>query len=70
LTVVDDGLGERLAASDPAVGLRAVAALRRLSDRMESIQVANARRLGWSWAEIAVELGVSRQAVHQKHGKD
>lgn len=67
---MDDGLGDRLAASDPAVGLRAVAALRRLSDRMESIQVVNARRLGWSWAEIAAELGVSRQAVHQKHGKD
>ena len=67
---MDDDLGERLAASDPAVGLRAVAALRRLSDRMESIQVGNARRLGWSWAEIAAELGVSRQAVHQKHGKD
>ena len=67
---MDDDLGERLAASDPAVGLRAVAALRRLSDRMESIQVANARRLGWCWAQIAAELGVSRQAVHQKHGKD
>jgi hypothetical protein len=65
-----DGLGERLAASDPSVGLRAVAALHRLSDRMEAIQVANARRRGWSWADIASELGVSRQAVHQKHGKD
>ena len=66
----DDALGSRLAASDPATGLRAVAALRRLSDRMEVIQVANARALGWSWAAIAVELGVTRQAVQQKHGKD
>ncbi|HVD13602.1 MAG TPA: HTH domain-containing protein, partial [Actinomycetota bacterium] len=22
---------------------------------------------GWSWQEIASELGVSRQAVHKKH---
>ena len=27
-----------------------------------------ARDLGWSWSRIAVELGVSKQAVHQKHG--
>jgi hypothetical protein len=66
----DNALGSRLAASDPAIGLRAVAALRRLSDRMEVIQVANARQLGWSWAAIAAELGVTRQAVQQKHGKD
>lgn len=65
----DDALGSRLAASDPTTGLRAVAALRRLSDRMEVIQVGNARRLGWSWAAIAAELGVTRQAVQQKHGR-
>lgn len=65
----DDALGSRLAASDPETGLRAVAALRRLTDRMEVIQVGNARRLGWSWAAIAAELGVTRQAVQQKHGR-
>lgn len=52
---------------DPAVGLAAVAALRRLAERLEEIQVANARDQGWSWQEIAAHLGVSRQAAHKKH---
>ncbi|MGI5352271.1 hypothetical protein ACQEU8_29380 [Streptomyces sp. CA-250714] len=54
---------------DPAVGLRAVAALRRLAERLEVLQVDNARRQGWSWDEIGAALGVSRQAVHKKHAK-
>lgn len=53
---------------DPAVGLRAVAALRRLAEQLESLHVDRARDLGWSWSQIAAELGVSKQAVHQKHG--
>jgi hypothetical protein len=52
---------------DPRVGLGAVAALRRLLDQLEALQVDNARNLGWSWQEIATELGVSKQAVHKKH---
>lgn len=52
---------------DPVVGLRAVAALRRLLDTLEDLQVANARSMGWSWQDIAEILGVSRQAVHKKH---
>lgn len=60
---------EELGSVDPAVGLRAVASLRRLAEQLESLQVDRARDLGWSWAQIAVELGVSRQAVHQKHGR-
>jgi DNA invertase Pin-like site-specific DNA recombinase len=55
--------------ADPAVGLRAVAALRRLLERLEAAQVRNARNQGWPWQRIAAELGVSRQAVHKKHGK-
>ncbi|GAA4976386.1 RNA polymerase subunit sigma-70 [Kineococcus glutinatus] len=53
--------------SDPAVGLRGVAALRRLTEQLEELQVHAARRLGWSWADIAAALGVSKQAVHKKH---
>ena len=53
--------------TDPSVGLRAVAALRRLLEQLEALQVDNARTHGWSWQEIAAALGVSRQAVHKKH---
>ena len=52
---------------DPVVGLRAVAALRRLLETLETLQVVNARDQGWSWQQIATALGVSRQAVHKKH---
>ena len=52
---------------DPELGLRSVAALRRLADRLEDLQVARARERGWSWAEIAAALGVSKQAAHKKH---
>ena len=53
--------------ADPKVGLRAVAALRRLVEQLETLQVDSARRRGWSWQEIAQELKVSKQAVHKKH---
>ncbi|GGW87142.1 HTH domain-containing protein [Streptomyces malachitofuscus] len=62
-------LAERAGDGDPRVGLRAVAALRRLLERLETVQVRNARRQGWSWQEIATELGDSRQAVHKKYGR-
>ncbi|ARZ67015.1 MULTISPECIES: hypothetical protein [Streptomyces] len=55
--------------SDPRVGLRAVAALRRLVERLEVLQVDSARRQGWSWEEIGAALGVSRQAAHKKHSR-
>lgn len=53
--------------SDPSRGLAAVAALRRLLERVEALHVRRARSQGWSWQQIADELGVSRQAVHKKH---
>jgi predicted transcriptional regulator len=52
---------------DPAVGLRAVRALRTLVERLEALQVENARDQGWTWEQIAHLLGVTRQAVHKKH---
>jgi DNA invertase Pin-like site-specific DNA recombinase len=54
---------------DPAEGLAAVVALRRLADRLEAGQVERAIVDGWSWREVAAALGVSRQAVHKKHAK-
>lgn len=57
------------AGDDPHAGLGAVRSLRELADRLESLQVARARDLGWSWQEVADALGVTRQAVHKKHGR-
>ena len=58
-----------LDSTDPAVGLRAVAALGRLLDRLEDLHVRHARQLGWSWQEIADALGVTKQTVHRKHAR-
>jgi hypothetical protein len=61
-------LADATASRDPAVGLAAVASLRRLLESLETLQVANAREQGWSWQQIADVLGVSKQAVHKRHG--
>jgi CRP-like cAMP-binding protein len=62
-------LTEGAASNDPDTGLRAVAALRTLTDRLELLQVENARRIGWSWQDIASRLGVTKQTVHRKYGR-
>lgn len=53
--------------TDPDAGLRAVARLRSLVEQLEAQQVAAARRAGWSWRDIALRLGVTKQTVHRKH---
>ncbi|HEX5292791.1 MAG TPA: RNA polymerase subunit sigma-70 [Streptosporangiaceae bacterium] len=65
----DTLLAEAANGQDPAEGLRAVRALRDLAERLENLQVSNARAHGWSWQEIAFFLGVSKQAVHKKHSR-
>jgi DNA-directed RNA polymerase specialized sigma24 family protein len=52
---------------DPREGLEAVVVLRRTLEALEAAQVENAFVAGWSWAQIAEVLGVSKQAVHKKH---
>jgi len=71
LTLVEQtlNLAEGAASNDPDVGLRAVAALRVLAERLEMLQVENARALGWSWQDIASRLGVTKQTVHRKYGR-
>jgi DNA-directed RNA polymerase specialized sigma24 family protein len=54
---------------NPREGLEAVVALRRTLEALEAAQVENAFVAGWSWAQIAEVLGVSKQAVHKKHAK-
>ena len=62
-------IAEGAASTDPDVGLRAVAALRALAERLELLQVQRARELGWSWQDIASRLGVTKQTVHRKYGR-
>lgn len=62
-------LARRIQSIDPAVGLRAVGALRRLAEQVEATAVARARAQGWSWEQIGDALGMSRQSVHAKYGK-
>jgi DNA-binding NarL/FixJ family response regulator len=71
LTVMEEtlALAEGAASNDPEVGLRAVAALRVLTERLEMLQVQHARSLGWSWQDIASRLGVTKQTVHRKYGR-
>jgi hypothetical protein len=54
--------------SDPEIGLAAVVALRQLVEVLEALQVDNARAKGWSWRDIGRRLGLTKQAVHYKHG--
>jgi predicted transcriptional regulator len=68
--VADEDLVTQTASDDPAVGLRAVSSLRSLVEAVEELQVRAARERGWSWQEIASLLGVSKQAVHQKYGRE
>jgi DNA-directed RNA polymerase specialized sigma24 family protein len=62
-------IAEGAASTDPDIGLRAVAALRALAERLEILQVQNAREQGWSWQDIAARLGVTKQTVHRKYGR-
>jgi hypothetical protein len=56
--------------NEPEIGLRAAASLRVLAEQLESLHVARARQMGWSWQEIASCLGITKQAVHRKYAAD
>jgi predicted DNA binding protein len=43
-----------------------VVALRLMADQLELTAVADALEQGWSWADIAQALGVSKQAAHKR----
>lgn len=55
-------------AAPPLEGLEAIAAVRQEMDRLEVLLVRRARNAGTTWVRIAAALGVSKQAVHKKHG--
>ncbi|OFE19081.1 hypothetical protein BA895_01985 [Humibacillus sp. DSM 29435] len=54
---------------DPRAALAAARELRRAADRTEAAVVRRARVSGLAWADIAAQLGVSKQAVHKKYGR-
>ena len=54
---------------EPADGLAAVVALRRLADDLELAEVERALAEGWTWSQVAEALGVTRQAVHKKYAR-
>ena len=63
-------LATAIDSDDPREALRAVSALRQLADQIERRAVASAREAGWSWSQVGDALGVSRQAIHKKFGRD
>ncbi len=54
-------------ADEPAKALAAVVSLRRLAEQLERAAVAQAIEEGWTWAQVAEALGVTRQAAHKRH---
>lgn len=54
-------------ADKPAEALAAVVSLRRLAEQLERAAVAQAIEEGWTWAQVAEALGVTRQAAHKRH---
>ncbi|WP_086784489.1 hypothetical protein [Crossiella equi] len=62
-------LTQALEGDDPIEGLAATAELRRELERQEAVLVRRARVRGRTWTDIAAVLGVSKQAVHKKHGR-
>ena len=54
---------------NPDDAFASVRALRHLADRIEESAVADAMRDGWTWADVAEALGVTRQAAHKKFAK-
>jgi len=52
---------------DPGEAMAAALALRALADKIEREAVKKALESGWTWAQIAQALDVTRQAAHKKH---
>ena len=65
-TGLDDLLFTLRRAEDPVLVVRMLADLRRWGDTVTRLAVADARRQGRSWDDIAEALRVSRQAAHHR----
>jgi len=61
---------DRLPSPDnPEEALAAAVDLRQIAERLEQVAVERAIEQGWTWAQVAKALGVSRQAAHKKHAR-
>ena len=58
---------EKAQTGEPHAALRAVSALRRRLDELETDAVVLSRSCGWSWGQIARVLGKKRQTVHKRY---
>ena len=54
---------------DPEKALAAVVSLRLIAAKLERRAVIEAITQGWTWAQVAEALGVSRQAVHKRYAR-
>ncbi|GAA1097528.1 hypothetical protein GCM10009605_37280 [Nocardiopsis composta] len=61
-------LAESVNDESPINALIATVALREEVERLLSLHVRRARAQGATWSEIAMVLGISKQAVHKKYG--
>jgi FixJ family two-component response regulator len=51
----------------PADAFAAVSSLRVLANQLERSTVKEAIVQGWTWAQIAEALDITRQAAHKRH---
>lgn len=54
---------------DPLKALLEISKERADLERRQEVAVRHARNRGYSWAAIAMFLGVSRQAAHKRYGR-
>ncbi len=55
--------------NDPDSAFAAVVSMKRLAAQLELSAVRQALNQGWTYAEIAQSLGVTKQAVHKKYAR-
>lgn len=53
--------------NQPEEAFAAVSSLRMVADKLERSAVKQALLQGWTWAQIAEALGVTKQAAHKRH---
>lgn len=52
---------------NPADAFAVVLSLRQVADQLERSTVKEAIAQGWTWAQIAEALDITRQAAHKRH---